>query len=261
VRKAIEDLLEVSQRAENHEIDGVPEPVFYGTGDYKTGSEGEQLQQDVDVLEIDLDEDGPLREEYLPKRRISSASSRARSDSSRALPPPAKWSPAADEPIMRGGMKTQAQYLAPQPITHGQPTASMIPPPAPFHQGLDMSRRMWPTDEQIARHPYVAVHPPVYAAPPVYTGYEYTYPAPSAPPVHSRSQSLSYHPVGQMPGHYRSYSQVPYEHGCGEMPFSSAPYGSVRAFAPPQWSAYPNRAMYPPVYDSGYDYSRPLLKV
>jgi hypothetical protein len=137
--------LEVSQRAESHEVDGVPEPVFYGIGDYKTGSEGEQLQQDVDVLEIDLDEDGPLREEYLPKRRINSASSRARSDSSRTLPPPAKWSPAADEPIMPGGMENPgtvpcaAAYRSrPANRVYG---ASCSFPPGARHEPTDVAHR------------------------------------------------------------------------------------------------------------------------
>ncbi|KAI0687218.1 hypothetical protein BC835DRAFT_409838 [Cytidiella melzeri] len=263
VRKAIEDLLEASQRSETHEVDGIPEPVFYGIEGSKATSAGEQLQGDVDVLEIDLDEDGPLREEYLPKRRISGASStRARSEVSRVLPPPAKWSPAADEPIVRGNMRSQVQYLAPQPITTGHPAATTAPPPppAPFHQALDMSRRIWPMDEQIARHSYL--HAPVYATQPAYTGYEYTYPPPPAPAVHSRSQSMSYnqHVVGQMPGHYPSYPQSQYEHG-NDSGYQSVPYGPVSAVAPPQWAAYPNRVVYPGVYNASYDYPRPLLKV
>lgn len=256
VRKAIEDLLDASQRAETHEVEGIAAPVFYDIAENK-GHEVEQMQ-DVDVLAFDLDEDGPLREEYLPKRRISSASnSRTRSDTSRALPPPAKWSPAADEPIVRGNMRAQAQYLAPQPISHGHAAATVAPPPAPFHQALDMSRRIWPAGEQIARHPYVPVHAPVFPAQPVYTGYDYTYPPPPAPHMHSRSQSLSYgHPAA--PGHYRSYSQVPYDQGSGELGYPSGTY--VHAVAPPQWTAYPNRVVYPSVYDP-YDYQRPMLKV
>lgn len=254
VRKAIEELLESSSRAENHRVEDIPEPVFYDISGNKASDI--ELLQDVDVLAFDLDEDGPLREEYMPKRRISSASNtRARSDASKPLPPPAKWSPAADEPIVRANMRPQAQYLAPQPISQSHSAATAVPPPAPFHQALDMSRHIWPLDEQMARQAYVPVHAPVYPAQPPYAGYEYTYPPPLAPHIHSRSQSLSYgHSAAA--GHYRSYSQ--YEHGCGELGYSSGPY--VRAIAPPQWTAYPNRVVYPSVYDP-YDYQRPMLKV
>ncbi|KAI0089272.1 hypothetical protein BDY19DRAFT_889688 [Irpex rosettiformis] len=255
IHKAIEELLEASARAESHEVEGIAAPVFYDIVENKA-SDIEQMQ-DIDVLAFDLDEDGPLREEYMPKRRISSASnSRARSDVSRTLPPPAKWSPAADEPIVRAGMRPQAQYLAPQPISHGHSAATVAPPPAPFHQALDMSRRIWPLDEHIARQSYVPVHAPVYSAQVAYTGYEYTYPPLPAPHMHSRSQSLSYN-HSATPGHYRSFSHSQYDHGCGDLGYPAGPY--VAAIPHPQWTAYPNRVVYPPVYDS-YEYQRPMLK-
>ncbi|OJA15286.1 hypothetical protein AZE42_00928 [Rhizopogon vesiculosus] len=83
--------------------------------------------------DIDLDEDGPLRQEYLPKRRVSSGSSTSQCATSRVegvqkelrepkaspnestLPPPSKWSPAADEPIRRVGDRP-ALYMPVQPL-------------------------------------------------------------------------------------------------------------------------------------------------
>src|ERR1700722_202062 len=103
------------------------EPVFLGLEERRKERLEEEVCADrcVDVLEIDLDEDGPLREEYLPKRRVSGAGSAHSSVSQntsasqmlsghvnsrtggkygvveKTLPPPAKWSPAGDEPILR----------------------------------------------------------------------------------------------------------------------------------------------------------------
>lgn len=270
IRKALEDLVEVSSVADKHFVDGTPEPVFYALEDQrKEAADSQASEQDLDVLEIDLDEDGPLREEYLPRRRISGAGNtrparpqEKTSDADRNLPPPAKWSPAADEPIYRYNGRSQ-QYVAPQPISHGHVSAAPAPPPAPFHQALDMSRRLWPADEQLARQPYVAPAVPVYAAPPVYPAYEYSYPPPPPPPAHSRSQSLSFNPpaVGQPQGHYRSYSQSRYD-GTHDMPFPSARHLHLPPPAP-QWAAPFGRAVFAPLYDSYlYDFrSRPLVKV
>jgi hypothetical protein len=87
----------------------------------------------VHGLEIDLDEDGPLREEYLSKRPIIAAGStrsfnshqgppvhtvdtaqnwQSHKTGERWLPPPALWNPAADEPILR---ERSGPYVAVQP--------------------------------------------------------------------------------------------------------------------------------------------------
>ncbi|KIP07013.1 hypothetical protein PHLGIDRAFT_433361 [Phlebiopsis gigantea 11061_1 CR5-6] len=269
VRRAIDDLIDVTGKAENHYVNGTPEPMFYGLEEHKRDTPSFQMpEQDVDVLEIDLDEDGPLREEYMPKRRIGGAAHTQPSHSSerlvhvdKSLPPPAKWSPAADEPIFRYNARSQ-QYVAPQPVTHGHVAAASGPAPAPYHQALDMSRRIWPADEQRARQSYAAAPAPVFTAPhAVYSSYDYPYPPHAAPSAHSRAQSLSYGPpvVGQPHGHYRSYSQSRYD---GDMPYTH----SRHPLPPPQapWAAPPyNRALFPPLYDSYlYDFrSRPLVKV
>ena len=268
VRKAIDDLIDVTGKAENHHVNGTPEPMFYGLEEPKIDAPFFRMpEQDLDVLEIDLDEDGPLREEYLPRRRTSGAAGTQPSRSlerpinvSKPLPPPAKWSPAADEPIFRYNGRSQ-QYFAPQPVAHGHVAAAPVPAPAPFHQALDMSRRIWPADEQLARQPYAAAPALVYTAPLAAYSYDYPYPPHAAPPAHSRAQSLSYGPpaVGQPHGHYRSYSQSRYD---GDMPYTH----SRHPLPPPQapWAAPPyNRALFPPLYDSYlYDNgSRPLVKV
>ena len=112
-------------------IPTVPQPVFIGLE--------ERLREKIDkavcekeVLEIDLDEDGPLRQEYLPKRHVTSQSSQccnnvaATHDISnqkwnvceiphlKQLPPPAKWSPAGDEPIFRDRNRVSGHYVAVQ---------------------------------------------------------------------------------------------------------------------------------------------------
>ncbi|GJE84102.1 hypothetical protein PsYK624_001770 [Phanerochaete sordida] len=270
VRRALEDLVNVTVAADAHVINGTPEPVFFSLDEQKKEAfDARCNEEDIDVLEIDLDEDGPLREEYLPKRRISAASNTRPTrpqerpgDVDKHLPPPAKWSPAADEPIFRYNARAQ-QYVAPQPISHGRAAAAPAPPPAPFHQALDMSRRIWPAEEPLARHSYPAPHVPVYAAHAAYPAYDYRYAQPPPPPPpqsHSRSQSLSYgNAAGQPQGHYRSYSQAHYDN---DLVYS---HPRLPAHLPPpaQWPAPYNQALFPPLYDSYlYDFrSQPLVKV
>ena len=268
IRKAIEELIDVSTAAEEHFVNDTPEPVFYGREEHrKDDTEIRVSEQDLDVLEIDLDEDGPLREEYLPRRRISSASNTRPlrmqdrvAEVDKHLPPPAKWSPAADEPIFRYNARSQ-QYVAPQPIAQVPMPSAPAPLPAPFHQALDMSRRIWPADEQVVRQTFAAPPVPVFNAPhpAVYPAYDYHYPASSA---HSRSQSLSYNApvVGQSQGgHYRSYSQSQFE---GDITYQQVRHPTLLP-PPAQWSAPYSRPAFPPFYDSyPYDFrSRPLVKV
>lgn len=103
-----------------------------------------------EAYDIDLDEDGPLREEYLPRRRVSNGSSTSQHTASRAervrsgfreskttpnestLPPPSKWSPAADEPIRRVGDRP-ALYMPVQPSIaslHANPVSAVCWAPA-----------------------------------------------------------------------------------------------------------------------------------
>ncbi|KAF7359584.1 hypothetical protein MVEN_00682100 [Mycena venus] len=54
-----------------------PQPVFIGIGGRRRERMEKEQARSVDVLEIDSDEDGPLREEYMPKRRIRCAGRKA----------------------------------------------------------------------------------------------------------------------------------------------------------------------------------------
>lgn len=122
------------------EIKGVPrmhpgsQPVFLSFEQRSKGIVSGAVTCDEassETYDIDLDEDGPLREEYLPRRRVSNGSSASQRATSRVdgaqsefrhkttpnrstLPPPSKWSPAADEPI-RTVVDRPALYMPVQP--------------------------------------------------------------------------------------------------------------------------------------------------
>lgn len=94
------------------------EPVFLGIESRILEKDHErQGAGDFDPIDFDLDEDGPLREEYIPKRRSSASFSlpeTAKVD--RELPPPAQWSPgAADSPV---NVPLKASYQAVQRSPH-----------------------------------------------------------------------------------------------------------------------------------------------
>lgn len=240
---------------------GPPEPIFVGLEDTKKdGRHSERVyDEDVDVLEIDLDEDGPLREEYLPRRRTSGAGSLRRTqpaekcERDRHLPPPARWSPAADEPIVRDQGRTHGQYVAPQPI------AQMVlpPPPVPYQQSMEPHQGWlfggYPPKQELGRLDYVS---PGYHMAPSYTGggFDCAYP----PPTHSRSHSLSYNQVigGQLQGRFRSYSQTQYDQGYSDVRFSDA---RNRPLAPGMWSNLEPQIGYPAYYDRPFEfYPRPV---
>ena len=84
-----------------------PQPVFSPllTTDVETPVTTDTMSSGS--FEIDLDEDGPLREEYVPKRRASQRSvgfrnsydARSSVHNVPLLPPPSEWSPQADPPV------------------------------------------------------------------------------------------------------------------------------------------------------------------
>ena len=138
VRKMIEDLLEPSSRScDDMYPKFQPQPVFLGLEERRRGRlDPRTAESSSEALEIDLDEDGPLREEYMPRRRISRNGSfretsgnttgapfgqensvewEPATEMSQLLPPPAKWSPAADEPLRRDVIREPTHYMAVQP--------------------------------------------------------------------------------------------------------------------------------------------------
>ncbi|KAI1795146.1 hypothetical protein LXA43DRAFT_65987 [Ganoderma leucocontextum] len=235
-----------------------PQPVFVALDQRKEAAGYEETYLD-DVLEIDLDEDGPLREEYLPRRRTHHRSSNLDFDPfvklpERTLPPPAKWSPAGDEPIVRDASRVHGQYVAPQPLWH----PPMAPAPPPFPPAMDLHHVSWSMGGyMIAQEPIS--RPPVFAAPvfqgPV-PGFEYGYAVPAAPHGHTRSHSLSYNQAvaDQAPARLRSYSQTRFD----------PQYSNVRAteahYVPSHWGTY-DRVGFPTSYDRPFGpHHRPALK-
>lgn len=266
VRRSIESLAQASAYVAETAFAVPPHPVFLGSEEKieQLGCEGTYEEVKVDVLEIDLDEDGPLREEYLPRRRISAASSTRHSqtacDVDKHLPPPARWSPESDEPITRGQLRAQSHFPAPHPI----PQMSIGPPPpapAPFHQSSE-GNRIWSMDryatkqEPVGRPAYLPpmfnVHPQ-----PTYVGYEYGYP----PAPHLRSQSLSFQQslAPQPQGHYRAFSQSRYDGGYSDYALTESRFLPVPT--PATNLSNFDRPGYSHLYGSSFDFFRSSLKV
>lgn len=217
----------------------IPEPVFLGLEERRRDKLGLEEYAGDDILEIDLDEDGPLREEYLPKRRVSRTGSirsiksgdtsdskiRIRHadwenkdsrtvDTEKVLPPPAKWSPAADEPIFRERGRASGQYVAVQPPIAATHFAMPLPP---IYQ-QEIRYQNWPTSVSyipVSRHlsaGYSYDPLPAQQPLPAYTPYSYVVPSQS----HSRSHSLSCELENCQPrNHFRSHSQTAFDYGCG----------------------------------------------
>ncbi|KAJ3512060.1 hypothetical protein NMY22_g15448 [Coprinellus aureogranulatus] len=206
IRKSIDEILQASLAADS--TAPVPQPVFLGIEERKQEKIEAQAAA-LEVLNIDLDADGPLREEYLPRRRTNTASSIRYSRSNeenmhstaavKALPPPAKWSPEGDEPILRDRNRSSGHYVAVQP-SHPYPYSMPYRSDVVYNQPWDVS---------YASAPYKAYAAYPYGQPPATINTAQYYPAQSmAPLTHSRSQSLFYdseYPASR--SHLRSYSQ------------------------------------------------------
>ncbi|KAJ7774249.1 hypothetical protein DFH07DRAFT_123153 [Mycena maculata] len=254
VRKALDEIIQAPAACNFDSAS--PQPVFIGLDERRRERMEKEQARSVDVLEIDLDEDGPLREEYLPKRRISAAGSTRSSFNAhdappshapvesaqnwqshkaveKSLPPPARWSPAADEPILRERNRASGQYVAVQPPL----LPSMIPyPMAPnYHTGHELGypNQNWPPGATfVAVKPaalvgYVFDAPPLHVAHPAYAGY-HSFVAPTPAPLalshsHSRSQSLSYdQDNSHARNRLRSCSQSGFDYHCHEAHMAAA---------------------------------------
>ncbi|TFY80752.1 hypothetical protein EWM64_g3260 [Hericium alpestre] len=281
VRKAIEELIEVSNTSNTPPACNdrcaskpAPQPVFLGLEERQRQRMGRSsFETSADGLEIDLDEDGPLREEYMPRRRVSRGGSvrDAQGDGSgnypqqkscdwermaaadRMLPPPAKWSPAADEPIMRDGGRAQGQYVAVRPL--------MLPPPAPLLAPLQSFSAMpnggyagWNAGGGFFPPPSMKYQLPPISALPI--AYDYGQSA-----HHSRSASLSvdHQSVPQQIGHGRAHSQTHFEYACSDLRMTSQKMPPQLSHPEPRWTGA-DQYRYGPVYgpqlghDSGLQY-------
>lgn len=234
IRRVIEEII---QAPSCKSAASIPQPVFLGLEErLRERSEKEQVMA-MDVLEIDLDEDGPLREEYLPKRRASKLGSQSRHGDDlvngqnlggdkwgipdmsavKSLPPPAKWSPAGDEPILRDRNRVSGQYVAVQ-----APRLPMVPYP-PNCQAVDSQNWNPPSVGYIpvkSQLGYVYDIPPVFRVnQPTYNPFEHIADHfASLAASHSRSQSLSYDQDNTFScNHLRSYSQTRFDYNRNDL--------------------------------------------
>ncbi|KAJ7276128.1 hypothetical protein B0H12DRAFT_1005179 [Mycena haematopus] len=286
VRKALDEIIQAPAASNFNSLS--PQPVFMGLDERRR--ERMEKEQQVHVLEIDLDEDGPLREEYLPKRRFSAAGSTRSSFNShdappprpaaadhvdlpenwhgqshikvadKSLPPPARWSPAADEPILRERNRGSGHYVAVQPPILPSMMTYQMAPSYPQHD-LGYSNQNWPpaTAFVTVKPPammgmgYVFDAPPLHVAHPAYATLAYPFVAPASHLAfshhqHSRSQSLSYdqdnsHSRNRVRSCSQSQAQHQFEyHGCHEHVMGrgelNAPGNEVSWNAAPAHSAH-----------------------
>ena len=223
VRRAIEEIIQAPAACN---ISSISQPVFLGIEERKEKIEKEQAMV-ADVLEIDLDEDGPLRAEYLPKPRGSYRTGhivsqpaavniprdmhtwdgRNSQEMERTLPPPARWSPAGDEPIYRERNRASGHYVAVQPPL--LPSIAAYPPP--YYQYMDLNYSHWNIGGA-----YVPVESqPTYQfnLPPIDVGSTATYNqhaySLNVPVSHSGPRPLSHDQENtRMQNHTRTYSQT-----------------------------------------------------
>jgi hypothetical protein len=270
IKKSLDELLQAAVSStlscDNAHTKAFPEPVFLGLEERRR----EKLERDaaaaegnVDVFDIDLDEDGPLREEYLPKRRVSRGDSdRVREDyiakrtaylhqattskpvnNARVLPPPAKWSPSGDEPILRDRNRVSGQYVAPQAAPLCPPTmATTSFPDHGYHWTF------FPMKQDIP----VGYIYDSFGLGPARLSYDYGYPH---DPAHTRSQPLQYQENLQPPLHSRSHSQMPTGYGYSNFSTQDSKVG-LRHFIPEQYGYY----RHPFMGDANLSYSRFPLK-
>jgi hypothetical protein len=185
----------------------------------------------------------------------------------KSLPPPARWSPAADEPILRERNRASGHYVAVQPpLLPSMMQYQMAAPTYHTAHELGYPNQNWPPGPTAA---FVAVKPPallsmgmgyVFDAPPLHvahppyatTASAYPFVASSAAPhlalshqhQHSRTQSLSYdqdNSHSRNRGRSCSQSQAQFEYhggvmgGCGEL-------GAHNEVVDARWGAAPAHA-------------------
>lgn len=202
IRRAVEEIIKMPIGPKS--TTGVPQPVFVG---FEERLREKEVAMAVDILEIDLDEDGPLREEYLPKRRASKITCSAVNTIDLApnaiLPPPAKWSPAADEPIHIERSRSSSQYVAVQ-----APQLSSAVPAYPLQAQDATYSASWLNGASCM--PVKQIGYASYEIPFIGLGQPFYENATMVLP-HMRSHSLSYDEDNlSLRTHMRSYSQSAY---------------------------------------------------
>lgn len=213
----------------------VPQPVFIGLEE-RLREKMDQAECEKEVLEIDLDEDGPLRQEYLPKRHASiptSQSSQPREivtatfehntfnnqkwnnceiPQLKQLPPPAKWSPAGDEPIFRDRNRVSGNYVAVQAPTTAY-AASCQPRDVGYNPTWGVPIGYTAVKSQLS---YMYDFPPMI--PLNQSNYNPFGQIPSLAISHARAQSFSYDQDSFFSqSHMRSYSQSCFDYEGSEL--------------------------------------------
>ncbi|KAJ3516202.1 hypothetical protein NLJ89_g1275 [Agrocybe chaxingu] len=231
VRRALEEIIQARVVCNSPEL---PQPVFLGLEERLRERAQKEEAMAMDVLEIDLDEDGPLREQYLPKRRASklgSQNTHSRDVSvgekwngpdaapAKMLPPPAKWSPAGDEPILRDRNRSSGHYVAVQapPIATAAYSVNCQPQEMAFNQNWNPPMPAAAAYMPVKSQPgYVYdLQTLVRANQPSYNPFGFITPI-SLP--RSRSHSVSYgHDSLLSRNHMRSYSQARFDYQCSDL--------------------------------------------
>ncbi|KAF5369992.1 hypothetical protein D9758_001305 [Tetrapyrgos nigripes] len=260
IRSAIEEIIQAPAVC-NFDPSN-PQPVFMGLEERKKEHFTKEQALNADVSDIDLDEDGPLREEYMPRRRISGAGSTRSAGSENhpptrpqiweadkntiehCLPPPAKWSPAGDEPILRENNRAYGRYVAVQPTpAHNVHPYQLLPTYQPTHEiaygNPWLGHAAFPAAKPLPfmghAFDFSAVHHP--PPPPAYNPLLIPFPL-----SHSRSNSYSHdQDTSQSHNHMRSYSQSQFEYRCSDLRMTANELPSVpnETWGPAGHYAYP----------------------
>ena len=240
LRKTIEDIMKAP--ATYKCTSTVPQPVFIGLEE-RLRERNDKAECEMEALEIDLDEDGPLRQEYLPKRHVSnpgSQSSRSRDNITtrepsnqkwnvceiqqlQQLPPPAKWSPAGDEPILRDRNRVSGHYVAVQAPTVTRATYTTAPCQPSYNQTWNVPIGYTPVKSQPT---YMYDFTPMISLD--QTSYNPFGHIPSLAISHARSQSFPYDQDSFLSrSHMRSYSQSRFDYQGSELRMTISEHGLV----------------------------------
>ncbi|KAJ3934236.1 MAG: hypothetical protein NXY57DRAFT_890544 [Lentinula lateritia] len=270
IKFALEEIINAPKAYDSNSAQ--PRAVFLGLEERRREKQEKEQAQKANVLEIDLDEDGPLREEYMPKRRVSEAGAphsvensfstqrqiwETNKSAEKQLPPPARWSPAGDEPILRDSNRPHGRYLA------VQPTPGVLVPVTSY-QGLPQYQS---THEfNYVSQPWLPNVQFATAKPLPTAGHflEFTshqHPAHSVfnscpPPLllpfalpHSRSQSYSHdQDTSQSYNHTRSYSQSQFEYRCCDLCMTPNELPPVQADVDMTWGLSGRHSYGPPAF-------------
>ncbi|KAJ7714305.1 hypothetical protein B0H14DRAFT_3523059 [Mycena olivaceomarginata] len=129
------------------------------------------------AIEIDLDKDGPLREDSAPAAAADTVNANVSQNwhngkvvqHDKSLPPPARWSPAANELILHERNRASGHYVAVQP--------PLLP--------LGYPNQNWPPGPTV---PFVAVKPPALLS----MGMGYVFDAPPLHVAHAAATASAY---------------------------------------------------------------------